>query len=162
MVLRSLNSDKLKCSNGIDGCVLLVWFNSKIRPPLNTTTSTKSDTKLIFVVDDANWHNILTKKMLSDRGYTVVTFTNGFSLLENLKEKKPHLIISDINMPELDGFELCQRIKSHPACDNVPVMYVTSLKKDEIEQRDKNRCAIDFMRKPLLKKQFLDAVAQRV
>jgi|GEM_PF-5050110 CheY-like chemotaxis protein len=124
--------------------------------------SVNTTTKRIFVLDDANWHNILTKKMLLDCGYEVTTFTNGYSLLENLENEKPHLIITDINMPQLNGFELCKKIKNHSACSNIPVMYVSSMRKEEIEARDKNLCAIYFMQKPILKNQFLDAVAQQV
>lgn len=91
-----------------------------------------------------------------------MTFTNGYLLLESLKEKRPHLIISDIDMSGINGIELYREIKNMPACENIPVIYVSSLRKDQIERRDKKGYVIDFLQKPLTKKLFLEAVAQKM
>lgn len=116
--------------------------------------------KSIFVVDDSELHNILLKKILHNCGYRVYTFTDGYELLENLEHTVPHLIISDIDMPRLNGFELYMEIKKHPVAGDIPLMYVSSLKGQEICERTKECGAIDFVRKPLDKDHFIKRVAQ--
>lgn len=116
--------------------------------------------KSIFVVDDSELHNILLRKMLHNCGYRVFTFTDGYELLENLKHTLPNLIISDIDMPRLNGFDLYMEIKKYPAAKNIPLIYVSSLKGQEIFERTKECGAIDFVRKPLDKDLFLKVVAQ--
>lgn len=103
---------------------------------------------------------MLLKRMLDECGYEVVTFTSGPSLLDSLKQQKPHLIISDIDMPEMDGFELCRQIKSLPDLQDIPLIYVSSMDRDYVAPRMEQNGAAGFMQKPLAKGSFLDTVAQ--
>lgn len=113
------------------------------------------------MVDDAEWHNILLRKMLRESGYRVVTFTSGQALLRQLRRVTPHLIISDINMPGMDGFELCRQIKRRPEACDIPLIYVSSLARDFVLPRMERHGATGFMQKPLAKEPFLHTIAQQ-
>jgi CheY-like chemotaxis protein len=125
---------------------------------MKDSTLTDRQVKSIFVVDDCESHNILLKKLLTDCGYQVHTFNDGYDLLENLKEEKPHLVISDINMPEINGFDLCKEIKSRSESKDIPVMFVSSLDEDEVNGEVEKNGAVGFVQKPFSKKPLMDAV----
>lgn len=100
--------------------------------------------------------------MLTAKGYAVKTFTNGFHLLEQLQqtEMKPHLIISDIEMPEIDGFTLFEEIKNHSGIQNIPFMYISSLSPTEVNSRVEATGAEGFIQKPISKSTFWDTINQ--
>ena len=129
---------------------------------MNNNTDSAKNSKSIFVVDDSNVHNILLKKMLISCGYNVHTFTDGYSLLSILKDTRPHLIISDIDMPEIDGFELCKKIKSLPESRHIPVVYVSSLKREKFYGRAKETGAVGYIQKPITKQPFLEAIEEKL
>lgn len=118
--------------------------------------------KSIFIVDDSQLHNILLKKILDSSGYQVSAFTDGFSLLENLQHSKPHLIISDINMPNLNGFDLCRQIRKNPGCTDIPLMYVSSMQGEKVIRQSHDCGAVGLVAKPIEKDPFLALVARNV
>lgn len=118
--------------------------------------------KLIFIVDDAEWHNILLEKLLGDCGYEVKSFTSGYMLLENLKEEPPHLVISDIDMPDIDGLALCKMIKELPEGADVPVLFVSSLGEEKVRAQAEKNGAIGFIQKPFAKQPLLEVLAQKL
>ncbi|RPJ03798.1 MAG: response regulator, partial [Deltaproteobacteria bacterium] len=67
--------------------------------------------KILIVEDDANSRTYL-ERALKSQGYSVESAANGVAGLERVKQSRPDLIISDIMMPEMDGFELCRRVKT--------------------------------------------------
>ncbi len=79
--------------------------------------------KHIFVVDDEQNIRDLIKKYLEKDNYKVTTFENGLSILSMLHEKKPDLIVLDINMPGIDGIELCKEIRKQ---SEIPIIFVTA------------------------------------
>lgn len=118
--------------------------------------------KSIFIIDDAEWHNVVLENLLKAQGYGVKAFTSGLELLDSLKREQPNLLISDIDMPEINGFELCRRIQRLPQVDYLPIMFVSS--KDEAEVRGKvqKNGAVGFLQKPFQKQLLLNVVAQKV
>jgi two-component system chemotaxis sensor kinase CheA len=87
-----------------------------------------NERKTILVVDDSITTRTLEKNILEAVGYEVKLATDGKEALGVLATAGlPHLIVSDINMPRLDGFELTSRIKQDPRYANIPVILVTSL-----------------------------------
>lgn len=121
-----------------------------------------TDTKSIFIVDDAEWHNILLKKLLCDDGYRVKAFTNGDILLKKLEEDPPHLVISDINMPDMDGFELCKMIKNSSQGSGVPVMFLSSLDEQQVKEKVSKNGGVGFLQKPFQKQSLLSVVAEKL
>ena len=117
---------------------------------------------VIFIVDDAPWHNILLAKILRSCGYIVQSFTDGYALLACLQTQKPHLIISDIDMPGMNGLELSRIICDLPGCTHIPILHVSSIKKEEGVRKSHAHGAVGFMQKPLKKEAFLEIVAQKL
>jgi DNA-binding response OmpR family regulator len=79
--------------------------------------------KHIFVVDDEQNIRDLIKKYLEKDNFKVTTFENGLNILSMLHEKKPDLIVLDINMPGIDGIELCKEIRKQ---SEIPIIFVTA------------------------------------
>ncbi len=89
----------------------------------------------VLVVDDSITTRTLQKNILDAAGYTVLTATHGAEALDILSSQDVDLVISDIEMPWIDGFELTVRIRQHPQLKNLPVILVTSLDADEHRHR---------------------------
>lgn len=105
--------------------------NAPVRKPVELqATHTKKETKkkVILVVDDSITTRTLEKNILEAAGYQVNLATNGEEALGSLVSGElPHLIVSDINMPHLSGFELTTRIKQDGRYQAIPIILVTSL-----------------------------------
>lgn len=89
----------------------------------------------ILVVDDSLTTRTLEKSILEAQGYKVRLAVDGIDAIEKLREEKADLVISDIQMPRLDGFGLLQALKQEPGLDRIPVIMVTSLDQPEDERR---------------------------
>ena len=79
--------------------------------------------KLLIVEDDED-SRVYLSRALSASGYQVVATANGIEALEALHESKPDLIISDIMMPKMDGFELCRRLKADTELCEIPLVFL--------------------------------------
>jgi len=87
----------------------------------------------ILLVDDDPVILKKLKHIIGEAGYWVSSATNGMEALTRVKEEPPDLIISDIMMPEMDGYEFCRHIRSHPATALLPFIFLTA--KDKIDDR---------------------------
>lgn len=81
----------------------------------------------ILIAEDSAVQAYMLSHLLQERGYRVSIATNGGLALSLASEIRPSLIVSDVNMPELSGYELCRRIKANPALADTPVILVTNL-----------------------------------
>ncbi len=81
--------------------------------------------KILIVEDDINSRIYLERALLS-QGYSVDSAINGVMAMEKVSQSQPDLIISDIMMPEMDGFELCRRVKTNAQLRNIPVVFYTA------------------------------------
>jgi DNA-binding response OmpR family regulator len=81
----------------------------------------------ILVVEDSRTQAESLRYILEKKGYTVALATNGRDALEQIGTGRPDLVMTDIMMPEMDGYELCHRIKNDKALQSVPVIMVTQL-----------------------------------
>ena len=82
---------------------------------------------LILVVEDNRTQAEYLRYILEKNGYKVIVAANGFEALGILKESVPDLVLTDVIMPEIDGYELCARIKGNERTRNIPVILVTHL-----------------------------------
>jgi two-component system sensor histidine kinase/response regulator len=108
----------------------------------------RSDTSRILIVDDSPDILCLVETILSSAGYEVVTNTNGLIALQIMPLMPPDLIVLDISMPRIDGYEMTRRIRTNPAWDSIPILLFTSL--DPTQAVLGLECgADDLIRKPI-------------
>jgi len=100
-------------------------------------------------VDDQRANVEMLAGVLAARGYEVLTALDGESALEQVRQGNPDLVVSDILMPQMDGYELCRRLRADPATTLLPVILVTSL--DPLQERVNgiDAGADDFLSKPV-------------
>ncbi len=85
-----------------------------------------SEKRLVLYVEDNRENRTLIRRVLEAEGYEVVEAANAAEALKRLQEKRPHLILMDINMPEVDGYSLTGKIKSMPEYAGIPIVAVTA------------------------------------
>ncbi|MBM4140071.1 MAG: response regulator [Nitrospira sp.] len=103
----------------------------------------------ILVVDDEEKNLKLMGGILTNYGYVFETAKNGLEALEKTKEISPDLIFLDIMMPEMDGYEVCRRLKECPSTQHIPVVMVTALGDRDSRIKGLDVGANDFLTKPV-------------
>ena len=103
----------------------------------------------ILVVDDVDTNVRLLEAKLTIEYYDVLTCRDGASALEIARIEQPDLILLDVMMPSMDGFETCRKLKDDPATRHIPVVLVTALDGREDRMRGLEAGADDFLSKPL-------------
>lgn len=111
----------------------------------------------ILVVDDKPENVRLLDAVLSPRGYTVDTAGSGAEALERLAAQPPDLVLLDVVMPEIDGYEVCRRIRATPRTEALPVIMITASGRDE-KRRALDAGADDFVMKPFDQEELLARV----
>jgi len=106
-------------------------------------------TARILVVDDIRTNIKVLEAKLSSEYYEVITASNGPEALEQAHNANPDLILLDVMMPGMDGFEVCRRLKADPATAHVPVIMVTALGDPEDRVQGLSAGADDFLTKPV-------------
>lgn len=103
----------------------------------------------VLVVDDILPNVKLLEAKLASEYYHVITATSGAEALEKIESDNPDIVLLDVMMPEMDGFEVCKRIKSNPAFAHIPVVMVTALTDTADRVRGLEAGADDFLSKPI-------------
>jgi putative two-component system response regulator len=120
--------------------------------------SHQSLTGTILVADDQAANRELLDELLTTQGFRVVTVPDGAAAVEELTRTQVDLVLLDVMMPHLNGFEVCQKIKSNPETYLIPIVLVTALsdKKDRIEGIEAG--ADDFLTRPVDRTELLARV----
>lgn len=117
----------------------------------------KQDIKILLVDDEPDILEILSYN-LSTEGYQVYTAKNGAEGVEKAKKKKPHLIILDVMMPEMDGIEACEIIRTSKGMEDVIIAFLTARNEDYSQVAGFDAGADDYITKPIKPKVFLSKV----
>src|SRR5271154_6787791 len=104
--------------------------------------------RIILAVDDAPENLNVLKAFLSAQGYTFFGVTNGPESLQFVLRVQPRLILLDIVMPELDGFETCRRLRAIHELDEVPIIFLTTQKTRDDVRAGMQAGGNDFVIKP--------------
>lgn len=105
--------------------------------------------KTVLVIDDDPSVGLLVSVILKNLNFNVVTLLKGKELLDYLsKESIPHLILLDLKLPDIDGYELCKKIRENPLTSSIPIIVITGV--DEIDSKIKliEIGADDYINKP--------------
>jgi CheY-like chemotaxis protein len=115
--------------------------------------------KRIMIVDDEPDVVAIVGKLLEKEGYEIVGAKDGEDCLEKLKKVKPDLILMDIMMPGMDGWEITKKIKTNPRTKNIPVAMLTvkAEKKDKIKGFHYSKCD-GYLVKPIVKEELIKVV----
>jgi sigma-B regulation protein RsbU (phosphoserine phosphatase) len=111
----------------------------------------------ILIVDDTPANLRLLAQMLSERGYIVRAVTSGARALESIQVTPPNLILLDIRMPEMNGYEVCKHIKEDPQTTDIPIIFISSLSEIEDKVQGFNVGGVDYITKPF---QFEEVLAR--
>jgi len=115
-------------------------------------------TELILVVDDAPTDLEVVSEFLHDAGFEVATAINGERALKQVQYCLPDLILLDVVMPEVDGFEICRRLKAKEETQDIPIIFITVLS-DEVDRlRGLTLGAVDYITKPFQQEEVLARV----
>jgi CheY-like chemotaxis protein len=116
--------------------------------------------KRILLIEDNAVNRRLAQFLLKSQGYEVWEVTSAPEAFESLKEKRPDLILMDIQLPGMDGLTATRQLKADPTTRNIPVLAVTSyaMKGDEVKAFEAG-CS-GYVTKPIDKTVFLEAVAK--
>jgi putative two-component system response regulator len=106
-------------------------------------------TDRILIADDVAANRALLETLLTRDGYSVETVSDGPAALEAVHREPPDLVISDVLMPRMNGFEVCHRLKQDRATRLIPVILVTSLSERDDRVKGINAGADDFLSKPV-------------
>jgi putative nucleotidyltransferase with HDIG domain len=112
----------------------------------------------ILAVDDTPASLKLLTDILKEDGYEVHSAINGELALHAAIRNPPDLVLLDIRMPAMNGYEVCQRLKAHPATHNVPVIFVSAVSETDEKVQGFELGAVDFVTKPYQRSELLARV----
>jgi class 3 adenylate cyclase len=103
----------------------------------------------VLVVDDEEANRMLLRDPLETHGYEIIEAENGEQALQKVEQRPPDVILLDVMMPHLDGFEVCRRLKNDPRTAHIPVLIVTALSERMERMMGIAAGASDFLTKPV-------------
>ena len=102
----------------------------------------------ILVVDDTPANLRLLSQMLAEHGYLVRPVPDGLLALAATQAQPPDLILLDIRMPEMDGYEVCRRLKADPQTRDIPIIFISALGETEDKVKAFSVGGVDYITKP--------------
>lgn len=104
--------------------------------------------QLICVVDDERT-NALMLTMMLEPDFDVCVAHTGMDAIDMVRKRKPDLVLLDIVLPDVNGYEVCARLKEDPVTSDIPVIFVTGLEDSEHEKKGLDVGAADYVSKPV-------------
>lgn len=116
----------------------------------------------VLAVDDVPLNLILVQKMLSRFNFKIRTAANGQLALDAVAEQKPDLILLDLMMPGIDGFEVIRRLRENPDTADIRIVILSALNSNEDVVKGFNMGADDFIMKPIIMEKLLTCVVTQL
>ena len=116
----------------------------------------------VLAVDDIPLNLLLVQKMLSRFNFKLRTAANGQQALDAVAAKKPDLILLDLMMPGIDGFEVIRRLRADPATADIQIVILSALNSNEDVVKGFNAGANDFIMKPIIMEKLLTCVVTQI
>lgn len=121
-------------------------------------TQSKTEQQVVLIVDDSPTNVQILSDCLNQPDFQIVFAPNGERALEQAIHHRPELILLDVIMPGIDGFETCRRLKENPDTCNIPVIFMTALSDAENKVKGLSLGAIDYVTKPFQYEEVLARV----
>ncbi|MBI4767657.1 MAG: response regulator [Deltaproteobacteria bacterium] len=115
--------------------------------------------KRILIVDDDELVLMAMRELLKSQNYEVLTFSRGSEALKKIDQEALDLMILDIVMPEMDGFELCKKIRETARGRNTPILFLSAKNQEEDQKRGLEVGANLFISKPINPQRLLALIA---
>ena len=116
----------------------------------------------VLMVDDVPLNLLLVQKMLKVFNFDVRTAANGAEAMDRIAERKPDLILLDLLMPVMDGFEVLSRVRSDAALDGIKIVILSAINSNEDIVKGFNAGANDFIMKPIIMEKLLTCVITQI
>ena len=116
--------------------------------------------KKILIVEDNATLVSLMRARLENSGYEVISAEEGEEGLRSMKEEKPDLVILDIKLPIMDGFEVCRLAKNNPELKSIPIIFVTALAQEQDLKKGKEVGGDGYITKPYDGNNLLDEIGK--
>ena len=116
----------------------------------------------VLAVDDVPLNLLLVEKMLSKFNFRIRKAANGAIALEEIAKEKPDLILLDLMMPGIDGFEVLRQVRENPETANIRVVILSALNSNEDIVRGYQMGANDFITKPIIMEKLINCVATQL
>jgi CheY-like chemotaxis protein/class 3 adenylate cyclase len=138
-----------------DGFLLVPFADAEVLEVVGATTRAR---KLVLLADDSPLIHRHTTPILEDDGHDVIAAHDGTSALRLARERMPDLIITDVEMPGLDGFQVCKALKDDPATAHIPVLICSTLGEATDLERGFDAGADDYLVKPVVPEELTTRV----
>lgn len=113
---------------------------------------------LVMVVDDTPENLSLLRQILARAGMETLALPGGNMALKACEKRKPDLLLLDVNMPEMDGYEVCRRLKSSPATMDIPVLFLSALSASSDKIKAFEAGGVDYITKPFQQEEVIARV----
>jgi CheY-like chemotaxis protein len=114
--------------------------------------------KLVFVVDDSPTNLQILLELLDQQGWYVAIAKSGEEAMKKLQKLRPDLILLDVMMPGIDGFETCRRLKASELTANIPIIFMTALDNPADRVKGLKLGAVDYITKPFQQEEVLTQI----
>lgn len=114
--------------------------------------------KTILIVDDSAMIRRIVSQLIQQIGHQTITAENGLQGYELASEIRPDMIIMDIEMPVMNGFEATWKIKADPRTAHIPLVFFTTLGSEENIKQAKEAGCVGFLNKPICKEELNQAI----
>ena len=116
----------------------------------------------ILIVDDVMSNVLLLKVLLTNEKFAIATASNGRQALEQVEKENPDLVLLDVMMPDMSGFEVAQHLKSNPNTADIPIIFLTALNSTADIVKGFQVGANDFISKPFNKEELIICVTHQI
>lgn len=116
----------------------------------------------VLAVDDIPLNLLLVQKMLSRFNFKLRTAPNGQAALDAVAQEKPDLMLLDLMMPGIDGFEVIRRLRANPATADIQIVILSALNSNEDIVKGFNEGANEFITKPIIMEKLLTCVVTQM
>ena len=117
---------------------------------------------LIMCIDDDEVTRRLLERLIRNAGWDVITAGSGSDALEKVKKTRPDIILLDIMMPEMDGYQVCSKLHENDGTSYIPVIFVTALGEEQDKARAFSVGAADYLVKPIKKDDLLQKIRKHI